>query len=55
MGGTDVCVCVCSLAKGVIYVSNLSSGAYKIFSRLEWTSPEGAEPQMDMLGSKAQE
>lgn len=53
MGGTDVCVC--SLTEGVIYVSDLSSGTYKIFSRLEWTSLEGAEAQMDMLGGKAQE
>lgn len=60
---TSVCVCApacwdgmgdiqCVPAQELFTVLNQSSDAYKIFSRLEGTSLEGAKPQMDMLGSK---
>ena len=47
MGNTQ-----CVPAQKLFTVLNQSSDAYKIFSRLEGTSLEGAKPQMDMLGSK---
>ena len=64
---TCMCVCVCARARAcwdgmgdiqcvpaqkLFTVLNQSSDAYKIFSRLEGTSLEGAKPQVDMLGSK---
>ena len=65
-GGVRVCACVrgtctrwdgmgdiqCVPAQELFTVLKLSSDAYKIFSRLEGTSLEGAKPQTDMLGSK---
>lgn len=42
--------CVCFSAEGIIYVSNLSSDTYKIFSQNK-TSLEDVKPQMDTLGS----